>query len=167
MMRGSRMMAVLVVIGVLAPLGLFTLVGPGALASGATTAAVTRPFIEWNCVNGKVKPSTIILACGDGNAVAEQLRWTQWKSARAIGTGILRQNDCTPDCADGVFSNYPARFMLTETTPVGHVKFFTRVTITFSGKDPVGKKTESVKDCWDTPPTPDQPECPANLQGAG
>jgi hypothetical protein len=84
-----------------------------------------------------------------------------------VGAGALEQNDCKPDCADGSFESYPARFTLSETTPVGRVRFFTRVTINFTGKTPIGRKTESVKDCWDTPPTSGQPKCPANLQGAG
>ncbi len=152
------------VIAVALPLALTTLAGEPT--SGATTTA--RTLVAWNCTSaGLAKPTQIILACGDGNAVAEQLHWTKWTGTKAVGAGSLRQNDCTPDCADGTFHNYPARFTLSETTPVGHVRYFARVAISFTGKTPLGRRTESVKDCWDNPPSPGQPKCPADLQGAG
>jgi hypothetical protein len=154
------------VIAVALPLALTMLAGQSTLGAGATTTG--KPQVDWNCTAaGLVKPTQIILACGDGNAVAEQLHWTKWTGTRAVGAGFLRQNDCAPDCADGTFHNYPARFTLSETTSAGHVRYFTRVTISFTGMTPLGRKTELVKDCWANPPTPGQPKCPADLLGAG
>jgi hypothetical protein len=171
---GTRWMAWVMAVAVLLGLtgatasgGAGAAVGAGALTT-ATAVATAKPLIDWNCTSaGLTKPPRIILACGDGNAVADQMHWVKWTSTKAVGAGDLKQNDCTPDCADGAFHSYPARFTLSETTPVGHVKYFTKVTISFTGKTPLGKRVESVKDCWDTPPTSSQPRCPANLQGAG
>jgi len=127
------------------------------------------PLVDYACtVPGVAKPTTIILACGDGNAVAEQLHWQRWGTRRASGTGVVRQNDCTPDCAAGTFHVYPATFTLSEIVPANGRRYFTRVTIRFTKGVPLpGHRVESVKDCFDHPPAPFVPRCPADLQGAG
>jgi hypothetical protein len=138
-------------------------------ASGGSRATVPKlALVDANCYSvGQVKPSQIVLACGDGNAVALGLTWSAWTGQGAQGVGYLKQNTCTPDCAAGVFVNYPAHFALSETVSAAGRAYFTRVTITFTGKSPIGRTSESVKDCFDTPPSAYVPRCPADLQGAG
>ena len=141
--------------------------------ASATTVPPQRFYlttlVDYGCtVPGAAKPTTIILACGDGNAVAEHLRWQRWGLRSASGTGVLRQNDCIPDCAGGSFHTYPATLALSETVPAGGHRYFTRVTIRFTGAVPVpGQRVESVKDCYDHPPASYLPRCPPDLQGAG
>jgi len=42
------------------------------------------------------------------------MKWTKWGTASARGYGILRQNDCTPNCVSGKFINYLATVALTK-----------------------------------------------------
>jgi hypothetical protein len=159
----ARLLRVVVVFSSLA-LSACTSGGPST--TGA--AAPKLPLVDWNCLmTGQVRPARIVLACGDGNAVAENLTWLKWNSKAAVGMGKLNQNDCAPDCAQGTFHLYPARFVLSETVPAAGRPYFTRVTVTFADNNPAGQRVEMVKDCYDTPPAPYVPRCPADLQGAG
>lgn len=55
----------------------------------------------------EVRPSTILLACGDGNAFLEHLTWSSWTATGASGVGVFTHNTCTPDCAHGQFVSLP------------------------------------------------------------
>jgi hypothetical protein len=54
-----------------------------------------------------VEPTTIILSCGDGNAIVNELHWTSWTATGATATGQLLTNTCTPTCAAGTFTSVP------------------------------------------------------------
>ena len=163
MRRWGNCLWVVVVFGLLAadPFG-----GMEQASAAAHTAKL--PLVDWNCISpGRVKPAQIVLACGDGNAMAEYLTWAKWDDRSATATGSLKQNDCNPDCANGSFHTYPARFTLSETVPVAGRNYFTRVTIRFAQKGPSARRSEMVKDCFDTPPARYIPRCPADLQRSG
>lgn len=83
----------------------------------------------------------IILACADGNAYAQHLRWSSWTATRATGSGDIEQNDCVPDCAGGQFKTYPATVTLGQviSTPAG--PRFSLLTAVFTGVGPNGQKT--------------------------
>lgn len=102
---------------------------------------------------------------GDGNAIAKNLTWSKWTNQFAEGRGAVSQNDCAPDCAQGHFVDYVADFRLSELVVAGAHRFFTRITITYNGQGPTGQRVEVLKDCWDNPPNPGVPRCPADLQG--
>jgi hypothetical protein len=139
-----------------------------AQASATASHATKLALVDWNCLSrGQAKPVRIVLACGDGNAVAEHLTWLKWSSSTATANGDLHQNDCVPDCAAGHFHTYPARFTLSETVSAAGRNYFTRVTMRFTHNEPTGKRSESVKDCFDSPPAAYIPRCPPDLQGAG
>jgi hypothetical protein len=53
---------------------------------------------------------------GDATAFLYQMRWTQWSTTKAVGTGTYLLNDCTPDCAGGKFYSVP--IVVTFTNPV-------------------------------------------------
>ena len=132
--------------------------------AGGPTATLT--VVEADCAGGQAKPTSIVLACGDGAAVAKDLIWASWNPNEAIGSGILSQNTCVPDCAQGTFIDYPAHFVLTEPTATAGRVFFARVTISFVNRSPSGSRVEVVQDCYDTPPTASEPRCPPDLQNA-
>jgi hypothetical protein len=147
----------MVMVGVL--LSALVSFAPGV--GGATTPA--RPLVDAQCgAVGAVRPKEIVLACGDGNAVAEKLHWSSWKATRAKGTGRLSRNTCTPDCADGTFKSYPADFTLSDVVPTDGLTLFTSVTITFLRASPIKRRSETVPDCYVTAPKPGYPICPAN-----
>jgi hypothetical protein len=136
---------------------------PPLLASCSSTSAVRVA----NCERAEVKPQRIVLACGDGAAIARDLVWTRWNSNEAAASGTVSQDNCTPDCASGKFIDYPARLKLSETVRVANTSYFTRVTISYLGQSPFGRSVEVRKVCWDTPPSATLPPCPADLRDAG
>ena len=60
------------------------------------------------------KPSRYLLSCADANASWTGMSWSVWSASSASGRGILRQNDCTPNCVSGKFINYRATVTLSK-----------------------------------------------------
>jgi len=60
------------------------------------------------------KPSTYLLSCADANASWTGVTWSRWSASSASGHGILRQNDCTPNCVSGKFISYRATVRLSK-----------------------------------------------------
>ena len=56
---------------------------------------------------------------GDGSGYVNDITWTRWGAARAVGTGTQEINDCNPNCAQGNFTGYPARITVTGLQPYG------------------------------------------------
>jgi hypothetical protein len=53
---------------------------------------------------------------GDSTAFLYRMRWTQWSSGKAVGTGTYLLNSCTPNCAQGRL--YRVAVVVTFTNPV-------------------------------------------------
>jgi hypothetical protein len=87
---------------------LLSLGGVGATPAGAATSTRVLTCSE----KPATKPSTYVLSCADAGAGWEGVSWSRWNSTSAVGRGILRQNDCTPDCVSGKFINYRATVTL-------------------------------------------------------
>jgi hypothetical protein len=69
------------------------------------------------CVGGTVvKPAYYVMACGDGNAWWQRVKWANWGARTSVGKGQFVGNDCTPNCAGGHFHAYPL------TVVVSHLK---------------------------------------------
>jgi hypothetical protein len=135
--------------------------------AGAVRSNGKPALVDAQCTQpGQVKPSEIILACGDGNSVAQKLRWQKWGRSSASGSGVLHQNNCTPYCAEGTFHDYPARFGLSDAVIAGGRVYFTVVKVTFTGKvpSPYLKRSFSTSDCFVNPPAKFLPKCPANVR---
>ena len=69
-------------------------------------------YVTHNCSNVKVRPRSILFACGDGNYYVKRLRWRSWHVGRAVGRGVFHMNDCAPDCARGEFHKRKGRLLL-------------------------------------------------------
>jgi hypothetical protein len=80
--------------------------GPTGAGAAPTTHVLT--------CTGKLaaKPSTYTLSCADANAGWTGMTFSRWNASSATGRGILRQNDCTPNCVSGKFINYRATVTL-------------------------------------------------------
>jgi hypothetical protein len=99
-----------------------------------TTAPVVPQIESADCFNdSSVKPSEIVLACADANSVAENISWT---SSDATGAGDVKENDCSPDCANGQFHTYPATFDLSGAQTVGHTTYLTALVVHYTGSYP-------------------------------
>jgi len=105
--KNSRAIAALGTTLLIAPMVAF---GAMAAPTGAAAATPTRIL----ACTGKLvsKPSTYTLSCADANAGWTGVTWSRWNSSSATGHGILRQNDCTPNCVSGKFINYRATVTL-------------------------------------------------------
>jgi hypothetical protein len=66
----------------------------------------------------EIQPKNIPLSA-DGARYADSLSWTGWGQPQATATGTLHVNDCTPSCASGTFSTYPATVTLAGLKPYG------------------------------------------------
>jgi hypothetical protein len=77
----------------------------GVVASSGAGASTSTRLLT--CA-GKVtsKPSTYVLSCADAGAGWNAVTWSVWNASSATGHGILRQNNCTPDCVAGKFISY-------------------------------------------------------------
>lgn len=137
---------------------------PSAMPSGDAQPA-SNILVDDDCANtGRYEPTMIMLTCGDGTVVAQDLSWSQWGSVEAVGHGTLNEVSCVPTCADGRDVSYHAQVTLSQPVKAATGKaYFTRVTVTFLGSSPPGEsRTEMFKDCYDSPPAPYVPRCPAD-----
>jgi hypothetical protein len=92
-----------------------------------------------DCIHSLVKPSEIILACADGNAAVDSVKWTSFGGAVATGTGVYGFNDCTPNCVSGKVHSYPAKLAVAkaQACPDGF-NDYRSLKLTFTGKPPKG-----------------------------
>jgi hypothetical protein len=112
------------------------LVAALACAAGSPAAAPTLPRVSV-CGNGAaVRPSYVLLGCGDGGQYLTDVRWSTWSRTVARGAGLWWQNLCTPDCADGQFIH--PHVMVTLSRPracrPGRAILFTRLRLAVKGK---------------------------------
>jgi hypothetical protein len=87
----------------------------------------------------QTRPSTFILTCADANDVLAHLHWVSWGSGAAFATGVEQINNCTPNCAEGKFINYPVLVDLWRPEPLrGHpgTFYFSRVTRVYTASRP-------------------------------
>ena len=82
----------------------------------ALSPPTSVPSVLDQCTNPTsgpaVKPSAIVLACGDGNDSLINLTWSSWTPTTATATGDYTDNTCTPDCANGTFVSAPTTVRL-------------------------------------------------------
>lgn len=105
--------------------------------------ATTKPVsgipadVKWEFAAGN--PSTVefknFLFTGDSTGKLENMHWSSWTTRSATGTGIDSINNCTPDCADGGWTNYRVRVLLKNPLRVQCGSFFTDAIFTFSSID--------------------------------
>ena len=107
------------------------------LLSAGEATAKAPPVAYAGCLPPPVvRPSELLLACGDGTQSFTVARWTRWnrRSARAVGTAEV--NDCTPSCVAGKLHRYRAIVLLDRPRTCNGRVLFTRLrlfTRTFAG----------------------------------
>ena len=85
-------------------LGVTTTPAPAGAASPARILTCTQKLTS--------KPASYLLSCADANAGWTGMSWSNWGATTATGHGILRQNDCKPNCVSGKFIDYRATVTL-------------------------------------------------------
>jgi hypothetical protein len=105
----------------------------------ALPARAPSPTVLADCLGKpQVKPTEIVLACGDGNESVGGITWTGWGSPFTAGRGTAVINDCTPSCVAGRDHSYPVVVLLTgrqTCRPGGQVGYET-LTIAFLDRRP-------------------------------
>jgi hypothetical protein len=113
---------------------------PSRSLSPTMPPATLSSSVWFDCSHrGLVKPSDYILTCADAGSVLDHLTWESWTAQQAVATGLHGLNDCTPNCAEGKFIDYPAVITLSRSEPVsGHPgeRSFTRITVRYTGSRP-------------------------------
>ena len=114
----------------LVAIGSFLLLVAGS-ASGARAGGSTSATSD--CLHTQIRPTSIILACADGNWYVKRLHWSSWGIDRAVGHGVFHFNDCTPDCVNGTFHTRQGRIVLSGRRRCrhAHVWVFKRAAITY------------------------------------
>lgn len=111
------------------------------LVVAAPAAAASRPpaflgcgaFFAKSGQKPMVRPRFILIACGDGGLVLNNLRWSSWSNAGARATGEAVVNDCTPSCVAGHFHTYRATVRLARPRACRDRLYFTRLVLTYRG----------------------------------
>lgn len=81
-----------------------------ALASGGSNRI-------GGCTKSQVKPSEIILFCGDDGAYVNHILWSAFGGATAHGSGTYAFNPCKPDCAAGKYKTYSVKLVASQAKP--------------------------------------------------
>jgi hypothetical protein len=93
-----------------------------------------------DCQFPRVKPSRIVIACGDFAAYVNDLHWHHWGNGEARGHGKFRANSCDPSCVEGTFKTYPAKVKLLNPEHKKcngrKVRLFTHMDMAFPKKQP-------------------------------
>lgn len=88
------------------------------------------------CSGHQWRPSTIIIACGDGNFYATHLRYSAYGGKTARASGSLVDNDCEPDCVGGTFHSYVGSVTLGDVATCDGRLYYDRIWWRFAGPHP-------------------------------
>jgi hypothetical protein len=92
---------------------LFVLCAGGASAARSVGYYGCRTFVAKH-PTAVVKPTSIVVACGDGNLYLTGIHWATWNASTATGSGMVHSNDCKPYCAADHFHTAPATVTLSK-----------------------------------------------------
>jgi hypothetical protein len=119
--------------------GCLCFVATGVLAG---SSAKQKTFAPKDCSKPRVKPTRIVLACGDFGLYVRPKHWSLWGHKTARGRGLLRANECNPSssCGPSQFKRYHVRFRLShvrnKTCGGRQVHLFTKIHLRFDHRKP-------------------------------
>ncbi|GAA1078762.1 hypothetical protein [Tsukamurella spumae] len=102
-------------------------------ASASATPAAPLPSVRDCAGKPTIRPTTIVLTCGDANLRLDGIRWHEWDAQEAVGYGTLRENTCRPNCARGTTVSKPVGITLHSPVGAAHQRHFTTATYGASG----------------------------------
>jgi serine/threonine protein kinase len=91
---------------------------PARTPATSSAATVSLPVVKvcttpansctgFGAASMKTEPVQIVTSA-DGSGYVDGITWTSWGQATATGTGTLQVDNCTPSCATGTYTGYPA-----------------------------------------------------------
>jgi len=128
-----------------------------AIAAGASAAAPTPTFPTFagrpSKGNPVAKPGEIVysgdgshlFAGAKGNRKIGKIHWTTWNSTEGLAAANNWINNCSPSCANGKFTLYPVTLKATAPKKEGKYFIFTRLKVTYTGKQSGPAKTFTWK----------------------
>jgi hypothetical protein len=134
--------------------------GTTASSSGAQETApalAAQAQVTADCNHFRVRPVTIVIACGDGGFYLDHLRYDGWTRALANASGIAMARRCVPDCAHGHYVGQAVHVRLDRVRVVFGSSIFTRATITYTQSGRIETEFVLPLGCSVTPP-----HCPAS-----
>jgi hypothetical protein len=94
-----------------------------------------------------VRPTTIVLGCGDGGQYVVVSRWSSWTGDRATGEGVYFVNRCTPSCVAGNFMTNRVLLRLSRPRRCSNGRIeFTR--LAWHGTPPNARFAGAVRSPW-------------------
>jgi hypothetical protein len=114
--------------------------GVAGTAQAGTVKTNAAPVVL-NCGLGKglTRPSSLTIACADGNSVAKKLTWSKWASSGATATGVYSWDPCSPTCAaDSKWASAAATLTLSDVVHTSKGSVFGRLVVHITGKIPNG-----------------------------
>jgi hypothetical protein len=131
-------------------------------AAAAQTSSASLPS---QCHDQKVAPVSVVLTCGDGGFIAEDLVWSGWGGDRAQASGTASVNSCDPDCATGGRDEYPVTLVASNLRHCGYGKpQYTRVTYSFPGATPFPPGSPGAEDPHVAFPCPKRPHADPKIR---
>lgn len=76
------------------------------------------------------RPSSYVLACGDGGELLEDLTWRAWGEESATAGGNMVTNDCNPNCAEGSDISNPVKVVADQLSVGEGTSVYRRLTVT-------------------------------------
>jgi hypothetical protein len=76
----------------------------------------TAQVFTWDCETAEYKPEIITITCADGGIFVEKIQWSTWGKKGSTGIGVLSENLCQPNCAEGKRVTAPVNLTLSNLT---------------------------------------------------
>jgi hypothetical protein len=106
-------------------------------ATGADTGPHGRVYVAYRGCQGKgYRPTSIVLACGDGGLYITGLRYSAYGGASAQAAGELHAHSCMPNCAQSRFQAFAGTITLKDVVRCGGTLYYSRARYTFTGGPP-------------------------------
>jgi hypothetical protein len=102
------------------------------VASAASTPRTALPHVLSCAGKSQYEPSSYTIYCADANARLLKVHWTSWSSTEAKASATYSVNDCTPNCAAGMFHSYAATATLSVPKTTKYGKLFTQLTVVWA-----------------------------------
>jgi hypothetical protein len=110
---------------------------PAQVSSSTGPARIYFPLCgATTATKSKIEPTVMTFSCDSTLSVVDA-HWSTWNSDHAQGTGVLEENDCTPDCADDVLARNKVTVTFDKPVKESCGEFWSEAVFTYVGK-PVG-----------------------------
>jgi hypothetical protein len=103
-----------------------------------------RVYVASACQGHKYRPTSIILACGDGGLFATNIRYRSYGGKTAVATVELHTHDCVPNCAQSQFHAFPGTITLADVVRCEGTLYYSRARYRFTNGAPYGEDSSGV-----------------------